>query len=83
MASDPRYALLLVGLGLRRLSVSPRAIPEVKTWIRERSAAELIELAQKCLQHATAKEVQQHLERAFESSILRSARREPVITETE
>jgi phosphotransferase system enzyme I (PtsI) len=83
MASDPRYALLLVGLGLRRLSVSPRAIPEVKTWIRERSSAELAELAQKCLQHATAREVQQHLERACESSALRSARPEPVATDTE
>src|SRR5829696_4504599 len=41
MAADPRYALLLVGLGLRRLSMSPRRIPEVKTWIRELSAAEL------------------------------------------
>ncbi len=31
MAADPRFALLLVGLGLRRLSMSPRRIPEVKT----------------------------------------------------
>ena len=38
MAADPRYALLLVGLGLRRLSMSPRQIPEVKTWLREAAA---------------------------------------------
>lgn len=88
MASDPRYALLLVGLGLRRLSVSPRAIPEVKTWIREHSAPELAEVARECLQHATAQEVQQHLESAFEASALRSGRREPararaVVSDTE
>jgi phosphoenolpyruvate-protein phosphotransferase (PTS system enzyme I) len=81
MASDPRYALLLVGLGLRRLSVSPRAIPEVKTRIRERSVPELTAIARQCLQRATAQEVQQHLESVFESSSLRS--REPVVSDTE
>jgi phosphotransferase system enzyme I (PtsI) len=83
MASDPRYALLLVGLGLRRLSVSPRAIPEVKTWIRERTVTELTELARMCLQHATAQEVQQHLESACTSSSLQSVHREPVVSDTE
>jgi phosphoenolpyruvate-protein phosphotransferase (PTS system enzyme I) len=81
MASDPRCALLLVGLGLRRLSVSPRAIPEVKAWIRDRSAAELAELAAGCLKHATAGEVQSHLDEAFGAGPLRSARREPVISD--
>jgi phosphoenolpyruvate-protein phosphotransferase (PTS system enzyme I) len=75
MASDPRCALLLAGLGLRRLSVSPRAIPEVKTRIRERSMAELTELAQECLQYATAGDVQKHLESIFD--------REPVVSDTE
>jgi phosphotransferase system enzyme I (PtsI) len=73
MASDPRYALLLAGLGLRRLSVSPRAIPDVKTRIRERSMAELAELAQECLQYATAEDVQKHLEGIFD--------REPVVSD--
>jgi phosphotransferase system enzyme I (PtsI) len=83
MASDPRYALLLVGLGLRRLSVSPRAIPEVKTRIRERSVSELTEIARGCLQHATARDVQQHLESALEASSLQPVRREPVVSDTE
>ncbi|HTT78156.1 MAG TPA: phosphoenolpyruvate--protein phosphotransferase [Stellaceae bacterium] len=34
MAGDPRYAALLLGLGLRDLSMSPRAIPRVKQRIR-------------------------------------------------
>jgi phosphotransferase system enzyme I (PtsI) len=34
MAGDPRYAALLLGLGLRQLSMSPRNIPRVKQRIR-------------------------------------------------
>ena len=66
MAADPRLALLLVGLGLRRLSMSPRQIPEVKTWIREARAADLAELATRCLDHSTAAEVQGRLDSFFE-----------------
>jgi phosphotransferase system enzyme I (PtsI) len=62
MAADPGFALLLVGLGLRRLSMSPRQIPEVKTWIREATVAELNDLSLRCLEHSTAGEVQRHLE---------------------
>ena len=66
MAADPRFALLLVGLGLRRLSMSPRQIPEVKTWIREATVSELAELATRCMAHGTAAEVQRHLESFLE-----------------
>ena len=69
MGADPRYALLLVGLGLRRISMSPRQIPEVKTWLREASAAELAELAGRCMEHSTAAEVQRHMESFFECSL--------------
>ena len=34
MAGDPRYSALLLGLGLRELSMSPRNIPRVKQRIR-------------------------------------------------
>jgi phosphotransferase system enzyme I (PtsI) len=66
MAADPRYAMLLIGLGLRRLSMSPRQIPEVKTWIRETSITELTALVERCLQYSTAGEVQQHVESCFD-----------------
>jgi phosphotransferase system enzyme I (PtsI) len=69
MAADPRCALLLVGMGLRRLSVSPRRIPEIKTWIRELSSGELQDLAHRCMQYATAEEVQKHLESFFEGEV--------------
>ena len=38
MAGEPRYAALLVGLGLRELSMSPASIPRVKQRIREMDA---------------------------------------------
>jgi phosphoenolpyruvate-protein phosphotransferase (PTS system enzyme I) len=69
MAADPRFALLLVGLGLRRLSMSPRQIPEVKTWIREARVSDLTDLASRCLEHSTAAEVQNHLDSFFECQL--------------
>jgi phosphoenolpyruvate-protein kinase (PTS system EI component) len=59
----------LIGMGLRRLSVSPRSIPEIKAWIRDVSAAELAELAEACLAHSTAAEVLRHLEGFFECAL--------------
>jgi len=38
MAGDPRYTALLLGLGLRELSMSPVSIPRVKQRIREMDA---------------------------------------------
>jgi phosphoenolpyruvate-protein phosphotransferase (PTS system enzyme I) len=63
MAADPRYAALLLGLGLRRLSVNPRAVPKIKTRLRQLSAAGLEALAADCLELATAEEVERHLDR--------------------
>ncbi|HEX2224479.1 MAG TPA: phosphoenolpyruvate--protein phosphotransferase, partial [Thermoanaerobaculia bacterium] len=62
MGADPRYALVLVGMGLRRISMSPRQIPEVKTWIRDVSLTDLEILVQECAQYGTAAEVHQHVE---------------------
>lgn len=70
MAADSRCALLLIGMGLRRLSMSPRRIPEVKTWIRRHSAAELADLAERCLRLGTAGEVQQHVDAVFNADLV-------------
>jgi phosphotransferase system enzyme I (PtsI) len=67
MAGDARYAPLLIGMGLRRLSMSPRVVPEVKTRIRELSAAQVADLADQCMAFGTATEVQQHLESFLEA----------------
>ncbi len=62
MAADPRCAALLLGLGLRRMSMSPRAIPGIKTQLRELAMPELAELAVRCAGLATAAEVQHEVE---------------------
>ncbi|MDP9119969.1 MAG: phosphoenolpyruvate--protein phosphotransferase [Acidobacteriota bacterium] len=69
MAADTRCALLLVGLGLRRLSMSPRRIPEIKTWIRKLSGADLESLARQCMGFGTAGEVQKHLESFLDGAL--------------
>ena len=65
MAADLRAASLLIGLGLRRLSVRPRIVPEIKTQVRERSVSELEELAQRALSLRTAAEVSELLDAAL------------------
>ena len=66
MAADPRFAALLVGMGLRRMSVSPRSVPVIKTYLRNLSAGDLQEMALECLELPTAAEVEAHLERVLE-----------------
>lgn len=62
MGGDLRYAPVLLGLGLRRMSMSPRRVPAIKTRIRDLSAADLAEVVQRCAKLRTAGEVQEHLE---------------------
>jgi phosphotransferase system enzyme I (PtsI) len=62
MAADERCALLLVGMGMRRLSMSPRRIPAIKTRVRQFAAAELAEIASRCMEYETAADVQRHLD---------------------
>ena len=49
MASEPIYLPLLVGLGLREISVSPQLIPEVKQVIRHLLDYDVRILAERCL----------------------------------
>jgi phosphotransferase system enzyme I (PtsI) len=58
MASDPLHALLLLGLGVRELSMSPGAIPRVKAALRAASEARAREVARGCLGLPTAGEVE-------------------------
>src|SRR5258708_39025371 len=69
MAGDPRCALLLVGMGLRRLSMSPRRIPEIKTLLRRMSLPELERLAERCMHYSTAAEVQQQIDSFMEAAM--------------
>jgi phosphotransferase system enzyme I (PtsI) len=62
MAADPLAAAVLVGLGIRRLSLSPRRVPAIKTRLRELDAEELQEHVRHCTDLATAADVEEYLE---------------------
>jgi phosphotransferase system enzyme I (PtsI) len=61
MSGDPIYTLLLLGMGLRQLSVTPHNIPEIKKVIRSISLEEAIAVAQEALQLETARDVNNYL----------------------
>lgn len=57
MSGTPLYSMLLVGLGLRSLSVTPAAAPEVKKACRGATLAECEALAERVLALDTAQDV--------------------------
>jgi phosphocarrier protein FPr len=57
LAADPTAAVLLVGLGVRELSMTPRAIPAVKEAIRSMSVSKAKQLADLALQRDSAASV--------------------------
>lgn len=61
MSGEPLYAPLLVGLGLRQLSATPRKIPEIKRVIRQLSVPEAERLADRALNLETARQVSSYL----------------------
>jgi len=58
MAADPLQALVLVGLGVRELSMSPASIPRVKAALRAATAGVLGELGARCLNLPSAAAVE-------------------------
>jgi phosphotransferase system enzyme I (PtsI) len=69
MAADPMQALLLVGLGVRELSMSPAAIAGVKAAIRSASAARLEPVSRASLSLATAEEIEAMLRRELAEAL--------------
>ncbi len=61
MSGEPMFAQLLVGLGVRRLSATPRKIPELKRVIRQLRIADAERVADEALQLETAREVTSYL----------------------
>ena len=57
MAGEPLYAVLLLGLGVADLSVSPYLLPEIKTILCGSAYEEAVGLAQRCLGLSTPSEV--------------------------
>jgi phosphotransferase system enzyme I (PtsI) len=62
MASDPRLAVVLVGLGIRELSVAPSELPAVKMALTKLSSRDAEQLAARALSLDTADEVQRLLD---------------------
>ncbi len=65
MASDPLAAPLLLGLGLRELSMEAAAIPEIKEAIGRMAIAECEELAREALAAYTTDDVEELVAQAF------------------
>jgi phosphotransferase system enzyme I (PtsI) len=61
MSGDPIYTVLLLGLGVRQLSVTPHNIPEIKKIIRSISMEEAVQVAQEALRLETARDVNNYL----------------------
>jgi phosphotransferase system enzyme I (PtsI) len=70
MGGDPRAAAVLVGLGIRKLSASPDALPTLKKFICTHSAAEMERCAAAVLNLQTGGEVKEFLERHIAETMI-------------
>jgi phosphotransferase system enzyme I (PtsI) len=61
MSGDPIYTMLLLGLGLGQLSVTPHNIPEVKKIIRSVTLDEAKQVAHEAMRLETARDVNNYL----------------------
>jgi phosphoenolpyruvate-protein phosphotransferase (PTS system enzyme I) len=61
MSGEPIYTLLLIGMGLRRLSATPHNVPEIKKLIRSISLADAAQVAQEAIRYETARDVSSFL----------------------
>ncbi len=61
MAADPRYTWVLVGLGVRELSMHPSAIPVIKNIIRSSSLSDMEALAREVLEVEDAEDAERRV----------------------
>ncbi len=61
MSGNPTYAMLLLGLGLRTLSVPPSAVPEIKRIVRSVSIEQCRGVAQRALTMENARNIKRYL----------------------
>ena len=61
MASDPLMVPLLVGLGLKRFSMNPQAIPKIRSLVRQLSFKDASTMARRAIRLTTAREVEEFL----------------------
>jgi phosphotransferase system enzyme I (PtsI) len=61
MASDPLMVPLLMGLGLKRFSMNPQAIPRIRSLVRQLSFKDASTMARRALRLTTAREIEEFL----------------------
>lgn len=61
MSGEPLYTMLLLGLGLRTLSVPPSAVPEIKKICRSLSIPQCEEVARRAMTMESAREIDTYL----------------------
>jgi phosphotransferase system enzyme I (PtsI) len=61
MSGEPIYTMLLLGMGLRQLSVTPHNIPEIKKIVRSITLEEATHVAEEALRLETARDVNNYL----------------------
>ncbi len=64
MASEPEFLMLLVGMGIRTISLSPPLIPEIKQVIRSVTLEECNKAAREVLGMSTEREISAYLRNA-------------------
>ncbi len=69
LAGNPEAIAILLGLGLRKLSMSPYLIPKIKKIIRSFSVAECENLVEKILTLSSALEVIEHAQKFYKQKI--------------
>ena len=74
MAGDPLAVLVLLGLGVEILSLSPGLIPEVKEVVRALELAEARKVSARCLELDSGPAVKRHVEQHLGESFTRPGR---------
>ncbi len=69
LAGNPEAIAILLGMGLRKLSMSPYLIPKIKKVIRSLSVAECENLVEKILTLSSALEVSEHTKKFYKQKI--------------
>jgi phosphoenolpyruvate-protein phosphotransferase (PTS system enzyme I) len=69
MCGSPLYTMLLLGMGLRSLSVTPAAIPEIKQVCRRVSLEDCQRVAKRALQLESARDVKTYLKEELSKAL--------------
>ena len=69
MCGNPLYTMLLLGMGLRSLSVTPGAIPEIKQVCRRATIASCERIAERALELENARDVKTYLKEELSKAL--------------